>query len=244
MRWNMVGKYAVGAAFLIVAALQLGGCQTQTKSATTPAATSDATQPAPMPQAAVMPSGGAGLGKEMTGVFDTRIENATKAMFSNISMSCVRESSGGVASPDLMSCFSAKVAKAIEPSGAANKYCDRGPDIEASFKCTLLGAMLMNLRAKAQAPVSPEAWQDLEAVLAGEATAAAFDESFSCAKTGRSGTLEERACLAERLTPRLGGDPEDGSLCLALQDDLKFGQCLGEAAILVLIESAVTRTGS
>lgn len=182
------------------------------------------------------------LGEETTGIFDARIEMVMTTMFSTIAQSCVREMPAGLASPGLMNCMEDKAILAMEPSGAAKRYCSRG-DIEEAFKCALQGIMLMKLREKSDTPVTEAAWKDIEVVLTGEATVAAMEEAFECMRETQ-GAEAERSCMADNFARRLGGDPADARQCLALEKDEVFGQCLGEAAALSVLETAAKRIES
>ncbi|MBK8158219.1 MAG: hypothetical protein IPK59_05355 [Rhodospirillaceae bacterium] len=219
----------------------LMGCQArqESTSATTPppATSSKVTAPA-------VSSSTTALDNKTNGVFDARIEAAMKEMFSKAMAACARDHSVVASKAGLMGCFNEKTALAIDPSGAANENCGGFEEPEQSFKCILMGSMLMRVREQSKVPISAAAWQDIEGVLAGEMAVIALDESFACTKSGHTGDEAARACLADRLVGRLGGKAEDGRSCLAVEDDFIFGQCIGEAAALELIESAATRVGS
>lgn len=156
---------------------------------------------------------------------------------------CVREMLAGTESSDLLKCMQTKMIMAVEPSGMAARHCNDG-DIDAAFECALQGVLLIKLREKSNTPIKDSVWDDLEAVLAGEAVVAALEEGIGCMKIGATGQELERSCMVENYATRLGGEVADARLCLALKTDALFGQCLGEAAALNLLESAVKRLGS
>ena len=228
-------------AFLIVALGGLMGCQTKQEAASV--TSPPPTTPTPVPAPAVSGDASA-FGNKTSGVFDARMETAIKAMFSKVMAVCARDHSVVPNKAGLMGCFNEKTALAIDPSGAANEHCGSFEEPEQTFKCILMGSMLMRVREQSAVPMTAATWQDIEGVLAGEMAVVAMDESFACAKSGHTGDAAARSCLADRLVVRLGGNVGDGRSCLSVEDDFIFGQCLGEAAALELIETAATRVGS
>jgi hypothetical protein len=220
------------AAGLLLAGLALSGCQNQSGTTSAAAAPSTKTQSSPAAPAGRLKADG----WVSTGVFDDQIEGATRTMMSNALNACMKASSG-----ELMACLDEETADAIDPSGSAKKACAGISESKGHYQCVFGGTLVMKLRAKNDVPMSQEAWEDSERAMREELMAAALADSFSCMKSVGTAQSAYRACLAQNLLARFGAPTDSAAPCMDLQPDEKFGQCVGEAGIVSLLEAAAGR---
>lgn len=221
-------------------AIALAACQAQPATKQEVAAASTQV-PSLEPAAPVASSIDSELGFRTTGVFDARMRESLKGFVQKVTISCT-ESGAGADEIAFTTCFKDKFMTGIEPSGDAQRYCPESDDIDASLKCAINGAMLVKLREKSGAPITPAAWKHIEGALAGEMVATVFDESATCTKEGKPGADAGRMCLAEKLITRLGGSEADGRACVHIQGDAEFGKCIGEGAVTSMFEALSQET--
>jgi hypothetical protein len=214
-------------------ALSVAACQP-----TSPKSTSSATAiAAPTDSTASASSSTLRSGKwQTTGVFDDRLEAATKKLMSNAFNACMGGGSAG-----FMDCVSDQLAMALDPSGNAKSHCSDQPDVDAQFQCAFDGTVVMNLRKKSGVAMSDSAWTNYQKSMQDELLALAVHESFDCVKMHDPKTTDFRECMSAKVLTRMDAQPEMAEPCLTLEPEEKFGQCIGEAGLVNLLEVAAGR---
>jgi hypothetical protein len=224
---------SVRASGLVLLALALSACQPASPKPTTTAAT----VAAPAEESATAAPSTLGNGKwKSTGVFDNRLEAATQKMMSNAFSACM---SGG--SDGLMDCVSGNLAMAIDPSGSAKSHCSDRADADAQFRCAFEGTVVMKLREKSGVEMSDSAWTNSTKSMQDELLAVAIHESFDCARSHDTKSMAFRECMSSRILTKMDAQPEMAEPCLPLEPEEKFGQCIGEAGLVNLLEVAAAR---
>jgi hypothetical protein len=171
-----------------------------------------------------------------TGIFDARLEAAIQKIMSNAVDVCI-----GGGSPEVMECVSDEFALAIDPSGSAKEHCAGESGTDAQFQCFFSGTVVKNLRANSGAEMTDSAWKNYEKTMQQELLALAIQESFACAKSHGPKGADYRQCMSESILTKMDASPEMGQPCLSLEPDEKFGQCVGEAGMVSLLEAAAAR---
>ncbi|WP_374650426.1 hypothetical protein [Dongia sp.] len=224
---------SVGASGLLLLALAVAACQPSSPKSTSSAATIAA----PADNSANASSSALRNGKwQSTGVFDERLEAATQKMTLNAVTACMSGGSAG-----LMDCVTDNLVMAIDPSGNAKNHCSDQPDADARFQCAFDGTVVMNLRKKSGIEMSDSAWTNFQKSMQDELLTMAIHESFDCAKLHDPKSRAFRECMLERILTKMDAQPEMGEPCLTLETDEKFGQCVGEAGLVNLLEVAAAR---
>lgn len=224
---------SLGASGLLLLALAVGACQPNSPKSTSSAATIAA----PTDNPASASSSTLRSGKwQSTGIFDDRMEAATQKMMSNAFTACMSGGSAG-----LMDCVSDNLALAIDPSGNAKSHCSDLPDADAQFQCAFDGTVVMNLRKKSGVEMSDSAWTNFQKSMQDELLALGIHESFDCAKLHDPKSTAFRECMSARILTKMDAQPEMAEPCLTLEPDEKFGQCVGEAGLVNLLEAAAGR---
>lgn len=158
-------------------------------------------------------------------------------MMSNAFNACMSNGSAG-----LMECVSDELALAFDPSGSAKEHCSSQPDADSQFQCAFSGTIIAKLREKSGAEMTDSAWTNYQKAMQEELLAMSIHESFACAKLHGPKGPEYRQCMSENVLIKMDANPEMGQSCLTLEPDEKFGQCVGEAGMVSLLEAAAART--
>lgn len=234
----------LGAIGLTAISLVLAGCQTS-NSGKTPATTSAGTTSDPAPATTTAPSSSASTGGlkskdgwQSTGVFDDRLEAATQKMMANAFEACMSAGAGA----GLMDCVAGELAQAIDPSGNAKSHCASQPDADAQFQCALAGTVVMKVRANSGVEMSDSAWSGYDKAMREELLAVGIHESFACAKVHGPKGPAFRECMSAAVLGKMDVQPEIAEPCLTLEPEEKFGQCVGEAGMISLLEAAAGRS--
>lgn len=231
----MSGGVSFGLTGLVLLGLAVAACQpTPTK----PAAAAAVVAPAPASSATSTPSSTLAAGKwQSTGVFDDRLEAATHKMMSSALETCMAGGSAG-----LMDCISGELSMAIDPSGNAKRHCLNLPDTDAQFQCSLAGTVVMKLREKSGVEMSDSAWSGYDKAMRDELLAVGIHESFACAKLHGPHGPAFRQCMSTGVLTKMDVQPDMAEPCLTLEPEEKFGQCVGEAGMISLLEAAAGRS--
>jgi len=217
---------------LLLLSLAVAACQpTSSKPA------SSASSPAAAPSTSAASSSLKNGKWQSTGIFDDRLEAATHKMMANALETCM--SGGGT---DLMNCVSGELAQAIDPSGNAKSHCAQQTDPDSQFQCALAGTVIMKLRENNGVAMSDSAWSNFDKAMREELLAVGIHESFACAKLHGSEGPAFRQCMSAGVLTKLDVEPAAADPCLGLQPDEKFGQCVGEAGMISLLEAAAGRS--
>jgi hypothetical protein len=221
-----------GLAGVLLLGLAVAGCQP-----TSSKPTASAAAPAPSANATNTPSSTQQNGKwQSTGVFDDRLEAATHKMMSNALETCMSAGAG------LMDCVAGELAQAIDPSGNAKSHCAGQPDADAQFQCALAGTVVMKVRANNGVEMSDSAWSGYDKAMREELLAVGIHESFACAKVHGPKGPAFRECMSAAVLAKMDVQPEIAEPCLTLEPEEKFGQCVGEAGMISLLEAAAGRS--
>jgi hypothetical protein len=220
---------------LLLLALTVAACQPTSSKSTASAAA--VVPPSSADQSANPPKSTLRHGDWVsTGIFDSRLETATQKIMSNALNACMGSGGSG-----LMECVTDKFALALDPSGGAKDHCSGQPDADAKFQCFFSGTVIKTLRAKSGTEMTDSAWENYEKAMQQELLAMSIQESFSCAKLHGPKGPDYRQCMSESILDNMDANPEMGQPCLALEPDEKFGQCVGEAGMVSLLEAAAAR---
>jgi hypothetical protein len=228
----------IGVVLLASAAIVLAGCQSPKEGQGAKSAAAKNAAPAADPVEPSFSKDGKG---SSSGVFDARLKAAMASLMVKSLTGCSGQSTDAV---DAMSCVSGKIALALDPSGEANRQCARFDGMEKYLQCAFFGVILRQLRAGNGVEMTADSWSKAQKIMEQELMVLAVSEGMDCYKAGGSKSLQYRECLSETILPRFGGESADAEPCLGIEDEYRFGQCLGEAGLVRIFETAVENIGS
>jgi hypothetical protein len=126
-------------------------------------------------------------------------------------------------------CMRDRLLAGFDTDGAAERHCTQ-QDIEAVFKCIMVGTLGYQLASKVGTDEAATFdWSDPENSANEAALQLVLVKLRECLGSGSASDPE--TCLIERLTKSAALTERDIEPCTALRDDdYQFGQCIGEAS--------------
>jgi hypothetical protein len=138
-------------------------------------------------------------------------------------------------------CYHERMLQGFDTDGAVKSHCPQQKDLEADMKCIVLGSMGHELVTKMGNNSSAAFdWGDPEQSATRIANEFVLQQVRDCLSSGAAS--DPKDCVVGRMTKALDLTSSDLDPCNAyIDEDFKFGQCIGEAFGYKYMSAAVAR---
>lgn len=171
-----------------------------------------------------------------TGVFEERQKELSYKFAERLLRGCVEAMSS---ESDMNTCFRSRTLEAFDSSGLAAKHCPERPeDLDGEVACIVTGSAGYHVAQDFDA-VEKFDWSDPDASINKIVVDFILAQLQGC--LGGSSASSPDDCLNKAFVDRLALPDTDVKLCMALTEDFKQGQCLGEAYALRFIADGIEK---
>lgn len=172
-----------------------------------------------------------------TEAFKGKIEELGLRMAERLLTKCIHRAAGET----MDACFHNHMLAAFDTNGAVAGHCPQRADLDADLKCIALGGIAYKLAPKVGGDAMKDFdWADPEKSTNDLSSQFVLQRIRECLADGAASDPKE--CVTKRITKGLeltGGDLEP--CYVVIDDDYKFGQCIGEAFSYKFMSEGISR---
>jgi hypothetical protein len=172
-----------------------------------------------------------------TDAFKDKAEELGLMLAERLISGCIKSSNEQA----MKTCYHERMLTGFDTDGSLKNYCPQQDDMEADFKCIVLGSMARHLASKAgdDAGASLD-WRRPEESANEISNRLILKQVRDCLSNGAASDPGD--CVMGRITKALELTRADIEPCDALMDqDYAFGQCIGEAFSYKYIKAGLAR---